>query len=219
MAGAVSVTWLFDPLCGWCYGAAPAIHYLAGQAGAVLDPLPVGLFAGSGAFPMNDGFARHAWSADQRIARLSGQPFTEAYRLKVLGAAAGRVDSGPATLALTAVRLAAPADEVVTQELAALEAIQRARYVDGLDNADRGVIAGVLDGLGMAAAAARFQAPDPALLAADRARIAAGREAMRRMGVRGVPALILGKGAGARLLDAGQLFGPTDALVAAIAAA
>ncbi|WP_372026319.1 DsbA family protein [Tistrella mobilis] len=219
MAGAVSVTWLFDPLCGWCYGAAPAIRRLAGQAGITLDPFPVGLFAGTGAFPMNEGFARHAWSADQRIARLSGQPFTEAYRRMVLGATGGRVDSGPATIALTAVRLGAPAGESLTQELAALEAIQRARYVDGLDNADRGVIAGVLDGLGMAAAAARFQAPDPALLAADRARIAAGREAMRRMGVRGVPALILDKGAGARLLDAGQLFGPVDALVAAIAAA
>ncbi|WP_372055766.1 DsbA family protein [Tistrella mobilis] len=219
MTGAVPVTWLFDPLCGWCYGAAPAIRHLAGQAGVALDPLPVGLFADGGAFSMNEGFASHAWAADQRIARLSGQPFTEAYRRKVLGALTGRVDSGPATRALTAVRLAAVPEEAVAQELAALEAIQRARYVDGRDNADAVVIAGVLEGLGLAAAAARFRAPDASLLAADRARVGAGREAMRRMGVRGVPALILGKGAGMRLVEAGQLFGPVDALVAAIAAA
>ena len=102
------LTYLFDPLCGWCYGALPALEMLLAQEDISVEPVPTGLFTDAGAFPMNAGFAAHAWEADQRIAKLTGQPFTEAYRTKVLENRDSRVDSGPATLALTAVRLTAP---------------------------------------------------------------------------------------------------------------
>lgn len=29
----ITVTYLFDPLCGWCYAAAPALNYLQGVEG------------------------------------------------------------------------------------------------------------------------------------------------------------------------------------------
>lgn len=176
---AIRLTYLFDPLCGWCYGAAPAITRLR-AAGLSVEMVPVGLFAGSGAFAMSEGFARHAWDADQRIATLTGQPFSEAYRTRVLAQRGNRVDSGPATLALTAVRLTEP-----QREAEALEAIQRARYVDGLDNSVPDVIAGVLTTLGLDAALRRFEAAEAELVEANRARIEAGRATMRAYRLRG----------------------------------
>nr|WP_298169489.1 DsbA family protein [uncultured Pseudomonas sp.] len=213
MTDTLSFTYLFDPMCGWCYGASPTLEALKERGGCRVDLVPTGLFADAGAFAMNDAFAAHAWDADQRIARLSGQPFSEAYRRNVLGSRKTRVDSGPATLALTAVRLTAP-----EQELEALAAIQRSRYVDGRDNGDPTVIADVLEALTLKDAALRFSAPDAILLSANRARIESGRAAMRHFGARGVPALIAAQGQNRRLVDANALFGGIEALLASLAA-
>ena len=96
----------------------------------------------------------------------TGQPFTQAYRDHILGAANGRFDSGPATLALTAVAQTAP-----ERELDALHALQHARYVEGRDNADPAVIADVLCSLGLQAAAAVLHEPHDALREALLARV------------------------------------------------
>ncbi len=103
---------------------------------------------------MDAQFSAYAWANDQRIQQLTGQPFTQAYRDHILGAANGRFESGPATLALTAVAQTAP-----ERELEALHALQHARYVEGRDNADPAVIADVLCSLGLQAAAAVLQNP------------------------------------------------------------
>lgn len=208
------ITYLFDPLCGWCYGAAPVLERLAGREDLTLELAPTGLFAGEGASPMDTGFAAYAWQNDQRIARLTGQPFSEAYRANILGATGAMFDSAPATLALVATGLAEPA-----RELEAMKLLQRARYVDGRDNADRRVVADILAEAGFADAAQRVRAPDADLLAAYRARIDAGRAELTRFGADGVPALVVGEGAGRRLLRSSALFGGLDALIAQFAAA
>lgn len=213
MTEILGFTYLFDPMCGWCYGASPALEALMERGGYSLDLVPTGLFAGEGAFPMNDAFAAHAWDADQRIARLSGQPFSEAYHRNLLGSRKARVDSGPATLALTAVRLTAP-----EQEFEALKAIQRSRYVDGRDNGDPAVIVDVLEALKLKDAALRLSAPDEDLLSANHARIGNGRAEMRHFGARGVPALIAAQGQNRRLVDANALFAGTEALIASFTA-
>lgn len=169
---------------------------------------PTGLFAEDGAFPMSEGFAAHAWAADQRIAVLSGQTFSEAYRAQVLGDLKSRIDSGPATLALTAVRLTAP-----EREFAALQAIQHARYVDGRDNGRPEVITGVLNALGLHRAMRRFENPDEELRASHRKHLDAGHTLMRRLGARGVPALTVDHGQGLRLIGADALFGRVETLL------
>jgi len=77
---------LYDPLCGWCYGATPSVRRLVVEAGLHLALIPTGLFSGDGARPIDAGFAEYAWANDQRIARLTGQRFSERYRDDVLGA-------------------------------------------------------------------------------------------------------------------------------------
>ncbi|WP_454811198.1 DsbA family protein [Labrys neptuniae] len=201
------VTYLFDPLCGWCYGASPMLQRLR-ETGVAIRPLPTGLFTGPGARPMDTGFAAYAWSNDQRIERLTGQRFTKAYRKQVLEAEGGLFDSGPATLALTTAALTEPA-----RELDALAAIQAGRYVEGRDTTSLACLTAILRSAGFTAAAGRLAAPDEALLAANRTRIAEGRSLMARLGAQGVPALALQQDGQQRLIASNALFGSFDNLV------
>ncbi|TDR85276.1 DsbA family protein [Enterovirga rhinocerotis] len=208
------ITYLFDPLCGWCYGAGPALERLALLDDVTVELMPTGLFAGEGARPMDTRFAAYAWQNDQRIARLTGQQFSDAYRDDILGADGAMFDSAPATLGLVAAGLTEPAREMETMKL-----LQRARYVDGRDNSDRAVVADILEEGGLAGAARRVRSPDADLLAAYRARVAAGRAEMARFGAEGVPALVVGDESGRQLLHSSVLFGDLDTLTARLRAA
>lgn len=200
--------YLYDPLCGWCYGATRSVSRLLAAPGLRIEPLPSGLFSGGGARPMSDDFAAFAWANDQRIARMTGQPFTEDYRRRVLGDRQRPLDSGPATLALTAVALTAPAREFET-----LKAIQHARYVDGGDVTSRSRLAALLQGLGLEAASARIGHPDADLLDANRARIGRARSLMQALGASGVPAFIVESGTKREMLDSSTAYAMPDALV------
>ncbi|MCG5238069.1 DsbA family protein [Xanthobacter oligotrophicus] len=208
------ITYLFDPLCGWCYGASATLESLMREPDMDVELAPAGLFAGAGGRPMDAGFADYAWSNDQRIARLTGQPFSDAYRHKVLADHTRLFDSGPATLAIIAVAVAAP-----ERAFAALKAIQHARYVEGRDITDIAVLAQVLRTLDMPEIAHRLETPDEALMAAYRSRVETARGDMRRFGAEGVPALIVGAGDRRRLLRANALFGSMDMLVTELKAA
>ncbi|MCK6414556.1 MAG: DsbA family protein [Giesbergeria sp.] len=208
-----TVTYLFDPLCGWCYGASPAIQQLGQQEDIQLELAPTGLFAGGGR-SMDAAFADYAWSNDVRIAKLTGQRFTEAYRSQVLGRHGSRFDSMPATLALTAVSLSAP-----QRELETLKLLQEARYVQGLDICDEAVVLTLLRALDLSAAANRLAAKDAELEAANTARIRKARGWMQTLGVQGVPALVVSAGQDSRLLSGSVLYGGLDELLNQITAA
>lgn len=213
MTQTTQITYLFDPLCGWCYGASATIKALSEQQGLTVNLMPTGLFANEDAPRMDDGFAAYAWDADQRIARLTGQPFSEAYRNKVLADRKARLNSGPATLALTAVALTAP-----DRELEALRAIQSARYVEGRDITAKPVLVEILQSLSLIDAASQLQASGPDLLAANRDRLKAARSQMRRFGVDGVPVLVVDDGQNQRLITSNGIFGDKS-LVAKLSAA
>ncbi|WP_411885624.1 DsbA family protein [Polaromonas sp. YR568] len=206
--------YLFDPLCGWCYGAIPALSALSEVPAVNLELLPTGLFAGEGARPMNSEFAAYAWSNDQRIERLTGQRFTEQYRERVLGDRQRLFDSGPATVALTAVSLTAP-----DRELEALKAIQSARYVDGKDTTSLETLAGVLRGLGLEQAATRVAQPDEDLLAANQARIHRAQALMREFGARGVPTLVAESSAKRWVVNHADFYSNPSALAGELEAA
>jgi putative protein-disulfide isomerase len=208
------MTHLFDPLCGWCYGAGPVLEKLAALGGVTLEFAPTGLFAGMNARPMDASFAAYAWQNDQRIAQLTGQAFSDAYRSTLFGAAGAMFDSAPATLGITAVGLTEP-----SRQLEALKALQRARYIEGRDNSDLGEVSEILAHAGFAEAARRVRSPDEELLGTYRRRIEAARADMTRFGADGVPALVVGEGSGRRLMRSDALFGGFDALASHIQAA
>lgn len=205
-----TLTYLFDPLCGWCYGASPVIQQLGLHSDFTLELVPTGLFAGAGR-TMDAAFADFAWSNDQRIAKLTGQRFTEAYRTQVLGQHGSRFDSSTATLALTAVSLTEP-----QRELVALKTLQEARYVDGQDTTDVPVVAKLLRDADLAAAADRLVANDAELRLANTARLERGQRLMHSLGASGVPALVVTTAGGSRLLPGDALFGSFAQLLAAL---
>ena len=214
MQATTHITYLFDPLCGWCYAAAPGLRRLSEEPGVAVTLAPTGLFAGQGARRMDAQFAAYAWSNDQRIQQLTGQPFSQRYRDEVLGQQQAMFNSGPATLALTAVALTAP-----ERELDALQAFQQARYVDGRDTSALAVLVEILQSLGLGAAAARLSAPDSALLAAMQTRMDQAQAEMRAFGAQGVPTVIVSDAAGRRLLRSGALYGDLKPLLAELKAA
>jgi putative protein-disulfide isomerase len=209
-----TVTYLFDPLCGWCYGASPAIASLLEIGDLALELLPTGLFSGAGARPLDESFAAHAWANDQRIHALTGQTFSERYRTDVLGDRRQMIDSGPATLALTAVALTAP-----DREFAALAAIQSARYADGRDITAMATLADILAGLGLDTAASLLAEGAEELTVADAARVERGRQLLAAYRANGVPTLLFDDGSHRRKLDSEILFSKPGRLAAVLRAA
>jgi len=206
--------YLYDPLCGWCYGAMPAMNTLLGVPGLRIELLPTGLFSGAGARPMDDEFAAFAWANDQTIEHSTGQPFSAAYRQGVLADRQTRFDSGPATLTLTAVASTAP-----TREYEVLKAIQHARYIYGRDITSPAVLAELLQSLNLDEAASLIKRPSEDLLDINHARITHARAWMQEFGARGVPTLIVQAGIRRSMLRSNALFSDPSALLSQIEAA
>lgn len=209
----MNVTYLFDPLCGWCYGAAPTLDRIRQLDGVHVELAPTGLFAGENARPMDASFAAYAWQNDQRIAHLTGQPFSARYRQHVLGATGTLFDSAPATLAIVAAELDEPsrAGDV-------LKALQHARYVEGRNNADLDSVASILADAGFDDVATRVQSPDETLLTSYRARIRTARNTMAQIGANGVPTLVVDEGGKRRQLPSSALFADAEATLSLLQA-
>lgn len=203
----ITVTYIFDPLCGWCYGASPLIQKLGQRKDITLVLAPTGLFAGGGR-TMDAMFADYAWSNDQRIAKLTGQRFTEVYRENVLGHHGSPFDSVAATLGLTAVFLSEP-----LRELEILKALQEARYVHGMDTCNMSVVEALLRDLGLAVAADLLAAIDAEMVVTNTARIQKARGLMQAFGAQGVPALVINDGQDSRLLSGNALYGSLNNLL------
>lgn len=203
-----TVTYLFDPLCGWCYGASPMIQKLAQQVDLKLELAPTGLFAGANGRVMDAEFAQYAWSNDLRIGKMTGQPFTEQYRTQVLGRTGSQLDSELATLALTAVSLTEPQREIETLTL-----LQEARYVHGLDIINPSVVEKLLRDMGLAAAADKLAAGSTELSLSNDTRLQRAQRLMQTFGAAGVPALIVTVGDSRCLLRGDALFGSFENLM------
>lgn len=187
----LELQYFFDPLCGWCYASAPALAGLAERHGAALRMMPVGLFMQPRPIA---SIADHAWQNDQRIATLTGQRFSEAYREQVLLAADGVFDSTPLTRALTAL-----GEQDAALEPQLLHVAQLARYVDGVDTSQAEAVARIAvnvaqsTGLSLDATefAARLGDDDRALAEATARRVALAQQAMQALPSGGVPQLLV----------------------------
>ena len=173
-----TVLYLFDPLCGWCYSVSGGIAKLAETADVKL--VPTGLFSRDKI--MSPDWSEHAWENDQRIARLTGLPFNEAYRRNILQQPTN-FNSFPLVQALTAVQATEP-----KRELEALHACQKARYEDGLDTAKLDVLVDVLRQIGCTQAAEILT--NPATEEEAKQRIADDANLTRQFGVSGVPFVV-----------------------------
>ncbi|MCT8664045.1 DsbA family protein [Glaesserella parasuis] len=197
----MKIYYLFDPLCGWCYGASATLQKLNEIYPLTLTP--TGLFYQCGR-KMDADFARYAWSNDQRIEKLTDQPFSQAYLENVLQGQ-GEFNSANSLLALTAVQQIAP-----EKELTVLVALQKARYVDGLDNADLTVVEQVLHKLNLSQSVPLLS--EQSTKVALEQRLQFGQQLANHCGVQGVPQLIVEKDERWHIVPSQLLYGDVQSL-------
>jgi putative protein-disulfide isomerase len=180
-AGARAVLhYIYDPLCGWCYGAEPLAWAAAGVDGLALAMHAGGLWPEPTRLP--EATRRYIKEADARVGRMSGQPYGEPYLAGLLFSPDLVLDSRPTTAAVLAAQSLDPA-----KGLAMLRAIQHAHYEHGKHVVRRDVLVDAAASIGLDRSA--FEA------ALDRvpvdAHIADSRRLMSLVGAQGFPAFVL----------------------------
>lgn len=186
--------YIYDPLCGWCYGAAPLTTALSELPGLQLRLHAGGMMAGGQRRPITPELRSYVLGHDERIARLTGQEFGAAYRDGLLNDTAAVLDSEPPITAILAV------EALGGDGLAFLKALQLAHYRDGRKIADPAVLEELAASMGLEIAAFR-QAYATQAGAATTAHIRASRDLLAQVGGRGFPTLALETAEGWRLLD------------------
>ena len=195
-------TFIFDPLCGWCYGASGVLDRM-GEEGFGIDLLPIGL--PDEARPIEPDFAQLIWGTDRLVEQHTGQPFTRAYQALLTGGSAN-LNAWPATLAVIAVARTRP-----DRQLAALQALQIARFVNGRDTGDMVVVETILREIGLRNAADLVASSNPVLVSAAEAAVIRGRGLLAQHGLDSGPAVLLTAQDGSRLLGPKVLIARAEA--------
>jgi putative protein-disulfide isomerase len=172
--------YIYDPLCGWCYGAEPLVWAASKVEGLTLAMHAGGLWPQPTRLP--DATRQYIAQADARVGQMSGQPYGEAYLNGLLFDPELVLESRPVIAAVLAAQALDP-----TKALAMLRGIQHAHYERGKHVVRDEVLREVAAEIGL----------DPEAFAAARAKvpvdehIAASQELMNNVGARGFPTFVL----------------------------
>ncbi len=180
----VTLHYLFDPLCGWCYGAAPLLEAAHSLPEVQIELHAGGLLTGANRRAISPEWRAYVLPHDRRIAELSGQPFGDGYFNGLLNDQAAVLDSEPPISAILA------AQAIAGQGLALLQRLQHAHYVEGRRIADLPVLMALAGELGL---------PLPQFTKAyqtlrgrqTHSHIAASRALLAQAGVEGFPSVLL----------------------------
>jgi putative protein-disulfide isomerase len=194
--------YIYDPFCGWCYGAAPLVK-------AALEVLPVhahggGMMAGGQRQLVTSRLRDFVVPHDHRIAQLTGQVFGEAYFEGLLRDTSAVFDSGPPIAAMLT------AEKIAGDGLAMLSRLQLAHYVQGRRIADYAVLIEIAGSIGLDPA--KFeQVLDDCEDSVVQSHIDETRQLMHRLGVHGFPSFALERDDRYELLAAGAFLGRPEA--------
>ncbi len=139
--------YIFDPLCGWCYAAAPLVAAAREVAGLRVQFHGGGMLTGASRRAITPQWRDYVMPHDRRIAERTGQPFGEAYFEGLLRDEGAVMDSAPPTTAVLA------AEEMAGRGLDMVQRLQRAQYVEGRRIADATVLRALAADLGLEAEA------------------------------------------------------------------
>ncbi|MFQ1693249.1 DsbA family protein [Aeromonas veronii] len=195
--------YVYDPLCGWCYGAAPLLQAAATIAGLKIELHAGGLWLGSRRQPMGEALRDYVRPHDQRIEALTGQHFGERYFNELLLREGRLLDSEPPIRAVLAVT-ALGGDGLVM-----LHRIQQSHYRDGIWIGEPAFLATLAAEQGISAEAfqqAYLQAP---LLQ----HLADSQGWMKRLGGQGYPTLGIERGGKLERIEVNQYLGEPELLI------
>ncbi|MFH6565930.1 DsbA family protein [Pseudomonas kulmbachensis] len=197
--------YIYDPLCGWCYGAKPLIDVARGI-------LPVvahggGMMAGAQRQPVSAQLRDYVMPHDHRIAQYTGQPFGEAYFEGLLRDTTAVFDSQPPTTAVLA------AEQLAGRGLELLGRLQTAHYLEGRRIADIDVLMEVAAEMGLEADGFRA-AYDAASGEVTQAHFKASRGLLSRVGGQGFPTVVLEQSGQYQVIDLGPYLGKPEVFAA-----
>lgn len=194
--------YIYDPLCGWCYGAAPLVK--AAREVLSVRPHGGGMMTGARRQSVTPQLRDFIRPHDARIAQLSGQRFGENYLDGLLCDTNAVFDSEPPTAAMLA------AEAIAGRGLDMLAQLQIAHYVEGRRITEHAVLIDVAAALGL----------DPATFAETldhqsgevvQAHINETRAFMVQVGAQGFPSFILESGGVFQMIEFSSFLGrPQD---------
>ncbi len=191
--------YIYDPLCGWCYGAKPLVQ-------AAQQVLPViahagGMMSGANRQNVSPQLRNYVMPHDRRIAEYTGQPFGEAYFEGLLRDHSAVFDSTPPIAAVLA------SEAIDGRGLQMLGRLQTAHYVEGRRIADASVLSALAVELGYDAE--DFRAASKSV--ATEAHIKATRQLLAQVGGQGFPTFALEQDGQFTLLDISPWLGKPQA--------
>ncbi|MBO9513920.1 MAG: DsbA family protein [Variovorax sp.] len=197
--------YIFDPLCGWCYAAAPLVGAARAIPGLQVELHGGGMMTGTNRRTITPEWRSHVIPHDRRIAELSGQPFGAAYFDGLLNDGGAVLDSAPPLTAILA------AQAVADRGVDMLDRVQRAHYVEGRRIAEPAVLHELAQDIGLPAAG--FASAFQELVGESTFRhIAFSRQWLARADGRGFPTFALeAPTAQVTPIDAGRYLGQTAA--------
>ncbi|MGD8339150.1 MAG: DsbA family protein [Gammaproteobacteria bacterium] len=172
--------YLYDPLCGWCYGAEPLVNAAEHVAGLTIRLHGGGLWPEPTRLPEETRL--YIKEADTRVAAMSGQPYGRSYLEELILDPTLTLESRPTTAAvLAAEKLDA------NKGLEMLRGIQHAHYERGLKVVEPDVLLQIADEIGLDRG--EFQAALGEVDAA--AHITNTKRFMQQIGTNGFPTFVL----------------------------
>lgn len=172
--------YIYDPLCGWCYGAEPLVW-----AATKVDGLALRMHAG-GLWPqptrLPDNMRRYIREADARVGQMSGQPYGEPYLNGLLFDADLVLESRPVISAVLAAQALDP-----NKALPMLRGIQHAHYERGQHVVREGTLRDIAAEIGLDVAA--FTEARKSVTVDEH--IAQSQELMNNVGAQGFPTFVL----------------------------
>ncbi|MEQ6292464.1 DsbA family protein [Vogesella sp. GCM10023246] len=196
----------YDPLCGWCYGAAPLLAAAANVADLAIALHAGAMMSGQGRQQVSPQLRQYVMGHDQRIRQLTGQPFGDAYFDGLLLDNSAVFDSTPPTLAILA------AEVLGLDGLTMLHRLQQAHYVDGRRIADLSVLQQLAGELGLDGAA--FTAEYQRQQGEFAAHVGRSHRDMAAHGLRGFPSLLLERNGQLQRLELSPYLGKPQAFAA-----
>ncbi|CRL49396.1 MULTISPECIES: DsbA family protein [Pseudomonas] len=197
--------YIYDPLCGWCYGAKPLVQAAQGV-------LPViahggGMMTGANRKAVSPQLRNYVMPHDRRIAEYSGQPFGEAYFEGLLRDETAVFDSAPPIAAVLA------AEQIAGRGIELLGRLQTAHYVEGRRIADQSVLLELAAEIGLEPLA--FETAFHS--ANTEQHIKDSRALLAKVGGQGFPTLALERNGQFTLVDVSPWLGKPEAFAAWLA--
>ncbi len=207
--------YVFDTLCGWCYGAAPAVSWARKSFGDALTItlLHGGLFTGENSRPMAE-MRPIALEHDKRIHELTGRPFSDAYLEKIVMNDDVVHDSTPTAIAHQVVKRAL--QNTPTRLLDFLHATQYARFVEGQDLTNWSTYVPLVKPLAISSKQFFDGFYDVRTRVSVDAEFQQARDLMEEVGAEGFPSFILKAGGGSFLIPHARLLKAPESIVSRI---